>query len=553
MKCLLRMLLILVSAHVCITAQASNPSFPTPRCRKMLDGVADAKDPGDRDTSLVKLLRFDDPGCLAELFVVNHGLGFNDFFKYLESRRTDKQAGSSVGTGGTTNLVSRGMTARALSVAAEYGALTESQNNQVVTVQGTLDGLPLALLKGGLQYCSAKGTREPGPCISQGLLGILNRFSYGVSFNTTQNANAISGNATGPQQGAAQQATFTPSQQQLASITGRVILWNERQKATSAEFKALWENSFKASAKTDSADGTSKDKSKGSSAKSSCTFDRQLGFGLVDSLSALVTPLVNNPDFDSWQTTTNQELKAAKTKTALYSIWNKESESLVQTLLTKDGKPRPDAQDLLQHARDFLAASSVYRLAEDQLVKCIAEKPVLTFEYNNNRPASQTPNSTFRLIFDKGFAKNWSVAANGAFAIYDSQPSSSVPGAGRLRDVQAGMQVGYNLGSFPFLGAAGLSGTYYFQDQISPAILNVTPSMPLPGITITGLSSSATQVFAKKGNISIAQLKLELGPGQSSVRFPIAVSYSNRTELITKPEWRGQLGISYDFDSLFTK
>jgi hypothetical protein len=44
-----------------------------------------------------------------------------------------------------------------------------------------------------------------------------------------------------------------------------------------------------------------------------------------------------------------------------------------------------------------------------------------------------------------------------------------------------------------------------------------------------------------------------LGPGQSSVRFPIAVSYSNRTELITKPEWRGQVGISYDFDSLFTK
>jgi hypothetical protein len=79
--------------------------------------------------------------------------------------------------------------------------------------------------------------------------------------------------------------------------------------------------------------------------------------------------------------------------------------------------------------------------------------------------------------------------------------------------------------------------------------LNVNPSMPLTGITFTGLSSNATQVFAKKGNISIGQLKVTLGSG--TVRVPFAISYSNRTELITKPTWKAQIGISYDFDSLF--
>jgi hypothetical protein len=46
-----------------------------------------------------------------------------------------------------------------------------------------------------------------------------------------------------------------------------------------------------------------------------------------------------------------------------------------------------------------------------------------------------------------------------------------------------------------------------------------------------------------------------IGPwrGQSSVRFPIAVSWSNRTELITKPAWRAQIGVSYDLDSLFAR
>ena len=181
----------------------------------------------------------------------------------------------------------------------------------------------------------------------------------------------------------------------------------------------------------------------------------------------------------------------------------------------------------------------------------VADKPVLTFEYDNNRPLGQSPLSTFRLIFDKGFGKNWSLTANGAFTIYDNQPPASIPGSGRLRDSQVAVQVSRSLGTLAILGAATVSGTYYFQYQNSPAILNVTPSTPLPGITLTGLPGNATQVFAQKGNLHIGQLRLALGAGQSNVRFPIAFSYSNRTELIAKPEWRAQIGISYDFDSLF--
>jgi hypothetical protein len=175
---------------------------------------------------------------------------------------------------------------------------------------------------------------------------------------------------------------------------------------------------------------------------------------------------------------------------------------------------------------------------------------VLTFEYNDNRAAGQLYTSNLRLIYDRGLGKNWSVTANGAVAIYDSRPSHGIPGASRLRDLQAGVEVDRKFStSLSFLSTPTLSATYYFQHQSSPAILNVNPSMPLPGITFTGLPSNAMQVFAKKGNISIAQLKVTLGSG--SARVPFAVSYSNRTELITRPEWKAQIGISYDFDSLF--
>jgi hypothetical protein len=101
------------------------------------------------------------------------------------------------------------------------------------------------------------------------------------------------------------------------------------------------------------------------------------------------------------------------------------------------------------------------------------------------------------------------------------------------------------------LGAASISASYYFQHQNSPAILNLTPGTPLPGITFIGLPANATEAFAKKGDLHLAQVRLQLGQG--SVRFPVSVSYSNRTELVTKPVWRGQIGISYDFDALFAK
>jgi hypothetical protein len=123
----------------------------------------------------------------------------------------------------------------------------------------------------------------------------------------------------------------------------------------------------------------------------------------------------------------------------------------------------------------------------------------------------------------------------------------------RLRDVRAGAEIDYKLGKLgKLIDAASLNGSYYFQYQNSAILLSVDPSQPLPGITFSGLPSGAASVLANTGSIHIGQLKLVLGTG-SSVRVPVAVSYSNRSELVPKPNWRAQIGISYDFDSLFTK
>jgi hypothetical protein len=58
-------------------------------------------------------------------------------------------------------------------------------------------------------------------------------------------------------------------------------------------------------------------------------------------------------------------------------------------------------------------------------------------------------------------------------------------------------------------------------------------------------------VYGTTGNIAIGQLKLTAGGG-SAVTVPLSVTYSNRTELIASPTWKAQIGVSYDFDSLFS-
>jgi hypothetical protein len=138
-------------------------------------------------------------------------------------------------------------------------------------------------------------------------------------------------------------------------------------------------------------------------------------------------------------------------------------------------------------------------------------------------------------------------------AFYNSSPSSSIPSASLLRDIQGGAEFSYlapssklhGIGSL--IGNTTLAAAYYYQDQTSPAILSGLPST----ITFTGLPSDANTVFAKRGVINLAQVRLGFGSGKN-ITFPLSATYSNRTELITHPTWGLQFGFNYNLSSLLT-
>jgi hypothetical protein len=145
-----------------------------------------------------------------------------------------------------------------------------------------------------------------------------------------------------------------------------------------------------------------------------------------------------------------------------------------------------------------------------------------------------------------------SLTVTGTADIYNSEPSSSIPSASHLRDIQAGAELAYVFSPFGknsalgnFLGSATAAAAYSYQDQTSPAILT-GPALS----DFTGLPSSTKSAYAQRGVIHLGQIRLGFGTGKN-LTYPLAFTYSNRTELITHPTWGVQFGITYNLTSLF--
>jgi hypothetical protein len=474
--------------------------------------------------------------CLVGLILKTQGdnLAKQDFTQIASQvKAAFQQNGSSTGTGGTTNLVSKGTTARVLSLAAEYGALTESTSGSTVTLQGTLAGIPTALETNSILPPCGSAVEEPG-CISNGFLNALNRVSYSIGFNTSQNSQSLTGTATSSTL-SAQPANFTVNSQTLNSITVK-----------GAVIQAPVANSAAVSSAITKLTSTS----------SSVVADKTLQVARIKLTRACQNALTQKlPGKEvTWPKDAWNILLASPTSdsTAFSKAWYALGPDLIAAL---ERDPKCKGQ-YVSDSRSVASALNAYLVSLNTFFEGLRGTPVLSLEYDYNTPAGQPSNSTIRLVGQLS-KKGLTGTLNAASSFYNSTPSSAIPGASRVRDFQVAAEGSYDFGKGktpnPIFGNSTASLAYYYQDQTSPAILNVTPGQPVSGITFTGLPSTATQVYAKKGVINIGQAKFTLNPANSGFTFPVSVTWSNRTELVTKPTWRGQIGISYDLDSLFSK
>lgn len=530
---------------------AQAPKKSMKQCSNILEGYL--KISGGKDSiDLEQFLTFGGGAdCMTQLLLENY-TSKDEVSRVLLDRSQAlkaalQQNGASAGSGGSTSLVSKGMTAQLLAVAAEYGGLTEAASGQTVTLSGSLGGLPVALVKQKL-LSNCGGIQLPLTyCVSNNTVNNLNRLSYSVSFNTGASSQAVTGTTTATGTGTAQPVTFSASGSTISSATGKFVILRGAAASISDIAKKIDTAGTVIVSPASSAQP-------GATSAMQNTSEKVSVQALWDRDESLAAPL------KAWRQQAVKSILAAAQSGAddaeakAVIAWVNQAKPLMDVICpATDPNAEVCRSNLLPQLEQYGTFVNTYKTGVNAFVEGLRKAPLLTFEYDYNQPASQPTNSTFRLV-GQSLVGGLTFTFNTAASIYNSTPSSAIPGSSLLRDIQAAGEISYDFSKLKkasILGHSTVSGAFYFQDQTSPAILNVTPGQPVTGVTITGLPSSATQVFAQKGNIGIAQGKFTLTPNSSSISLPVSVTWSNRTELVTNAVWQGQVGISYNFDSLF--
>jgi hypothetical protein len=456
------------------------------------------------------------------------------FAHLKDASQNTTQAGSGSSASGSTNLVSKNSSSNLLSLASEYGGLTQSTSGQTTTLSGTLAGVPLQLeSKSGLPLFAECTAATSKGCIRPTTLDRLSRVSYAVGVGTG-GGSAGTGTA-GAASGKAQPVSLTSVGSSSAYSLNQVT-------AKFAAFRQM---------------PTARD--------------------LATASSKIDTSQITNP-------VVQQDLRQASEilldayPDHLAAAWQPAAQAYARAVQASG----VDYKDALA---GFLVSLGQVT-AEEDLAYENAIKPTVSGEYDLNTPANQPSNSVFKLIVSwippaasakeagahKGGSADasgpadpaekpapaksdktpggWTLTLNAAASIYNAQPSASIPSARRLRDVQIAAEADYKFPTkLPIVGPPTVSGAFYYQDQTSASILKA----PISGLPITGLSASTNQVFTRTGPLDIGQIKLSFGSTGSGFRVPLAFTVANRTELLQGMDVKGQIGISYDFDSLLSK
>jgi hypothetical protein len=188
-----------------------------------------------------------------------------------------------------------------------------------------------------------------------------------------------------------------------------------------------------------------------------------------------------------------------------------------------------------------------YSTARDDLLREIQSHRA-SFEYTNEHAQNQPSTSILRFIYSHQPTKSPTLlTANAALTWYNTIPAGVA--TNRLRNVQLSGQLDRRLGEIPSLGNAVATFGVYYQWMKEDALIMIGPGNVAPGGGIV-LPNTAATLLGTKGSIGVVQGKLTI-PFSGIVKVPISVTWSNRTELINESDVRGQVGLTFDIDSLF--
>ena len=412
-----------------------------------------------------------------------------------EISRTDKQTDASSGSGLSTSAVTKGSVPWLFAFAVEHGALTQSVDGNVITFKGNVANAIKAI--NAKDYVKSFKLGESNLFVRN-----VSRATFGVSFNSS------SGNAS---------PTFNTNT--FASANAHVDLYNHRDPRDSK-----WTNDW-LGLSTNALHGVA---------------------NAAGELSNLVQN-VHATEFGAWR---------GRAQTILAGLSDASTDQQITDALQQIGNDFAttfgEFADVQQKAKATVDALANYSTQKKAVIEKMNKSPILSLEYtftnqaSTSLPTSSTQNvsvstkppnlSNINLIFTGYLGGNTQATLNASTTLFSSIASGTK--IGTVRDYRVAGQIDVPI-DIHSLGTTDLALSALFLSLLEE---------PLGQQVLVN-----TVPVSTRGNINLLQAKWSIPMGDGGFKIPISITRSNRTELIKENDIRGTIGISYDFDALFSK
>lgn len=414
---------------------------------------------------------------------------FVSFVSEAQEARTDQQMGAGPSSSGTTSLVVKGGVPYLLGLAVENGAAVRSRSDTAITFRLNPMGLIKTLDDKGFITGFRQTENDP-------IEKFLRKTSLGVTFDTSR------GNEPG---------VFTGDRQQLSAWSVRYEFVNQRDPRLK-RYEKDWEQ-FVAT------EGVALGKQ---------IFATTLA---INNFGTRKSPMsFKDPALQAWLEQTNELIAAAGPgQNEIEKILRSQIEAFPVKLVS---------EETINAVTDYAKKFEEYSKEKEKILDRIAKAPVFTVEYTNDRAVNAPSTSNFNFIAATGTGRRIDLTANGSFTFFNTRPvaaSLTDPRPNRIRDFQFAGQMDIpftfrNIGQFDF----------WFSGRYERLLEDATTAA---GITLPNT----------KGDIAVGQFGLNIPIKSLGIKFPISLTFSNRTELIKEKEIRGNFGFTFNWDTLLSK
>jgi hypothetical protein len=435
------------------------------------------------------------------------------------------QVGASPTAGGSTNLVSKPTVTDLISLASESGAFTDTSNGSSMTVQANALGLA--------KFMSNTPVFQRIPSSAADWIQPL---GFSVTLNVAQasaGTAATSGSANSATPPSITSVLIPSNNASFSSFAASYALYRPYS-PQSKTFQANWQTALKAN-QTALNTATS---------AIAVIINKLAPSDLVQKMADMQTQIT------AWHKAAAAAVDANDFN-AFAAAYSTYEDAMVAEIFSGDNA----VANILSLNQAIMAFNAATYTVLDQA----RGKPLATFSYTysaaGQMPATHAFTGALAYVFKgnpneqtgkNSFGSGAQLSTNFTSTIYASLPSGAA--YGRVRDLQASGEFDLPVGGTIASPRATLSVAGYGQYQYSPTVLNITSGNLALGTTIT-LPANAQVLLGTAGWLGVVQGKAVINITKG-LSVPLAIKWSNKTELLQANDVRGQFGLSYDLSAL---